>query len=161
MDMWLRLLMWKERDRLLSCKQPLSESAWDSKRGINFLFSFHLSASHWNVTPNLKHGLSHPYQYSLPLHFGHIISPGFPSDRLLAVGDCFLFASKGEEGVAENWLVRCRKLTNFQDDRKTFCSKYLLLRLFPTDIEHTLSNPEDAGFTIPLNKGMLWLILKK
>lgn len=94
--------MWKERDRLLSCKQPLSESARDSERGINVLFSFHLSASHWNVTPNFKHGLSHPYQYSLPLHCGHIISPGFPSDRFLAVGDCFLFASNGEAGVAGN-----------------------------------------------------------
>lgn len=151
MDIWLRLLMGKERDGPLSCNQALSESAGDSKRGINVLFSFHLSASHWNVTPNFKHGLSHSYQYSMPQHWGHIISPGFPSDRLLAVAACFPSASRWEADVAGNWLVRCRKLTNFRDIRKTFYSKYLLLCFFPTDIEHALSNLEDAGFTTSLN----------
>lgn len=68
--------------------------------GINFLFPFHLSPSHLNVTPNFKHGLSHPYPYSVPLHYGHIISPGYPSDRLLAVGDSFPLASKCEADVA-------------------------------------------------------------
>lgn len=97
----------------------------------------------------------------MTLHYGHIISPGYPSDRLLAVEDCFPFASKCEADVAANRLVRYRKLTNFQDIRKTFCSKYLLLCFFPTDIEHTLSNLEDVGFTVSANKGMLWLILKK
>ena len=63
--------------------------------------------------------------------------------------------------VAENRLVRCRKLTNFQDIRKIFCSKYLLLCFFPPDIEHALSNLEDAGFIISLNQGMLWLFLEK
>lgn len=94
--------MGKERDRPLSGNHSLGGSASDFERGTNVLFSFHLSVSHLNVTPNFKHGLSHLYQYSMPLHCGHIISPGFPSDRLLAGegGIVFPFASKWEADVA-------------------------------------------------------------
>lgn len=101
MDIWLQLLRegGKEGDRLLSSNQPLSESVGDSKRGINFLFSFHVSASDLNVTPNLKHGLSHPYQYSVPMHHGHIISTGYTKWQAPCCGGSFSSESKCEADV--------------------------------------------------------------
>lgn len=75
-------------------QQPTTTvSAGGFERGITFLFSS-LSQS-FECDTNFKRGLSQSYQYSGPLHDGHVISPGCPSDRLRAMGCVFLLPLNG------------------------------------------------------------------